>query len=337
MDEKGGSRDLVYSTIYVHTCKVKSHNPILISNEEYQTHVKVVENSNFFHVLQQAKQQVMEHDYTYEKKQYQEEFTLPLSHNVFGLFTIPVYINQRRCTFIIDTGAQISGLKAGKMKDLFIRKTKGSLSIGSIGGTNKKMQGLCANTFQIGAIEFFNLAMIALDGEDFSLRLGKFDLFGFDGILGWDILSQFDFEIDDIKKEFRVLKNHLKITHPNMIVGGFPCFVMHMEGYDSALFGFDSGSKRSWIGEHAISTYCLEVGQEGTAMGFGVHGLEKMELKIVKEVVCYLDKAKITLKNTMTGRTNLFDTFSFQGVLGNEIFTGRRIRFINSANMVLIA
>lgn len=321
----------------MHTCKVKSHTPILISDEEYQTHFKVVKNSDFFHVLQQAKHQVMEQEYTYEKKQYQEAFTLPLSRNLFGLFTIPVYVNHVLCTFIIDTGAQISGLKAAKMKDVAIRKTKGSLHIGSIGGTNKKMQGLCANTFQFGAVEFFNLPMIALNGQDFSLRLGNIDLFGFDGILGWDILSQFDFEIDDIHKVFRVLKNRLKITHPNMIVGGFPCFMVKIEGYESALFGFDSGSKRSWIGEHAIATYDFEVGNEGTAMGFGVHGLEKMELKIIKEVVCYLDKAKITLKNTMTGRTQLFNTFSFQGVLGNEIFVGRRIRLINSANMVLIA
>lgn len=321
----------------MHTCKVQSHSPTLISYEEYQRHLNTVESSNFYHALSQAKQQVMGQTYIQEKKQYQEEFTLPLSRNIFGLYTISVYINNVKCTFIIDTGAQISGLKTTKIKDVAIRETQGSLQIGSIGGTNKSMQGLCAASFQFGAVEFFNLPMISLDGKDFSLRFGNIDLFGFDGILGWDILSQFDFEIDDIKKEFIILKNRLKITHPNMIVGGFPCFIVKMDGYSSTLFGFDSGSKTSWIGEQAITTYGLEVKDEGSAMGFGVHGFEKMELKIIKEVICYLDKAKITLKNTMTGRTKLFDNFTFQGVLGNEIFKGRRIRILNSANMILIA
>lgn len=321
----------------MHTCKVKSHSPTLITHEEYQSHLKMIEHSNFYSALSQAKQQVMGQAYIQEKKQYQKEFTLPLSRNLFGLYTIPVYINHVKCTFIIDTGAQISGLKTTKMKEVSMRKTQGSLQIGSIGGTNKTMQGLCADSFQFGAVEFFNLPMISLDGQDFSLRFGKIDFIGFDGILGWDILSQFDFEIDDIKKEFIVLKNRLKITHPNMIAGGFPCFMVKVEGYPSSLFGFDSGSKTSWIGEHAIETYGFEVAQEGSAMGFGVHGLEKMELKIIKDIVCYLDKAKITLKNTMTGRTELFTNFSYHGVLGNEIFKGRRIRLLNSANMILIA
>ncbi|EFP61975.1 hypothetical protein HMPREF0983_01476 [Erysipelotrichaceae bacterium 3_1_53] len=72
-------------------------------------------------------------------------------------------------------------------------------------------------------------------------------------------------------------------------------------------------------------------------MGFGVHGLEKMDLKIVKEWTLFVDKAEITLKDTMTGRVDLFEHFTFDGVFGNEIFKRRRIRIINSAGMVLLA
>lgn len=39
----------------------------------------------------------------------------------------------------------------------------------------------------------------------------------------------------------------------------------------------------------------------------------------------------------MTGRVRLFDDFAFDGVFGNEIFRKRRIRILNSANMVLLA
>ena len=96
-----------------------------------------------------------------------------------------------------------------------------------------------------------------------------------------------------------------------------------------SLFGFDSGSRVSWIGEHAIQKHALTVVHEGSAMGFGVHGLERMDLKIIREWTLFLDKAEITLKDTMTGRVRLFDDFVFDGVFGNEIFRKRRIRIIN--------
>ena len=181
------------------------------------------------------------------------------------------------------------------------------------------------------------MAMIALDSSDFSLRFGNIDLFGFDGILGWDILHQLDFELDDVAKQFIVLKNRFRIPYPNMLKGSFPCFLVKRADQEISLFGFDSGSRGSWIGDQAIQEHALTVVHEGSAMGFGVHGLERMDLKIIKQWTLYLDKAEITLKDTMTGRVRLFDDFAFDGVFGNEIFRKRRIRILNSANMVLLA
>lgn len=322
----------------MHKCKVKSHSPTRVLKEEYESHRVVVKNSNFYDAIQQARQRIMGQEYTHEQHPFQNEGKLPLTRNMFGLYTLSVYVNHVHCTFVLDTGAQISGIKMSKLEDVLIRKTNGTIKIGSIGGTNKEMQGLCADSFQLGEMEFSNLPMIALDTKNFSLKLGTIDVFRFDGILGWDILSHLDFEIDDIKKELMFVRNRFLITHPNMITGSFPCFIVNVQkGYPSALFGFDSGSKTSWIGETSIQTYDLQIAQESMVLGFGVHGLEKMQLKIVKDVTCYLDKAKISLKNTITGRTALFDNFSFQGVFGNEIFKGRRIRILNSVNMVLIA
>lgn len=45
------------------------------------------------------------------------------------------------------------------------------------------MQGLVADSIQLGDWRVLNMAMIALDSSDFSLRFGNIDLFGFDGIL----------------------------------------------------------------------------------------------------------------------------------------------------------
>lgn len=321
----------------MHKCKVISRKAEIITKEEYERHLQRVSADSFFHAVRKAREQVMGQPFEPEIYWYEKDFTLTMTRNVFGLFVVEVYINHVRCRFIIDTGAQISGMKAEKSAQIKLRETKGKLSIGSIGGKEKVMKGLCANSFQLGGVEFRELPMIELDRSDFSLRFGNIDLFNFDGILGWDILSQLDFELDDIQGEFKVLQNRLRIEHPNMIVGGFPCLIVRMKNGNTALFGFDSGSKYSWIGEKEALQEQLHISKEGNVLGFGVHGLESMELKCIEEMECYLDKAHIKLKDTMSGRVQLFPHFTFTGVLGNEIFRRRRIRFINSRSMVLLA
>lgn len=323
--------------LFGHACKVKSGNAVKVSEEMYAHYKDIVSCDAFENGLQEARNQLGDEHVVMDYHCYQKEFELPLKRNMFGLFVLPVYVNHTLCRFIIDTGAQISGIRENIARGLALPAAKGSLSIGSIGGTQKTMKGVLLNSFQFGAIEYRNLPLIVLNDEDFSLRFGKIDLFAFDGILGWDILSQLDFELDDIAKKFIVLKNRLRITHPNMLKGSFPCFIMKHANGDCALYGFDSGSKISWIGEEAIQTHGYHVAGETTTLGFGVHGKEKLHMKVVESCTLYLDKAKITLSNTMSGRTKLFSSFTFDGVLGNEICAGRRIRIINSANMVLIA
>lgn len=321
----------------MHSCKVQSRTAVKVNPAEYKEQSQNVSSGLFASALQKAQKQVMGKEHTWEMRYYQREFSLPLSRNIFGLFTIPVYINHIRAVFVVDTGAQISGIKSERIAQYQLKKAPGTLQIGSIGGTLRDMQGLVAESVQIGALEVRNMAMIALDSADFSLRFGNIDLFGFDGILGWDILHQLDFELDDIAKQFIVMKNRFRIPYPNMLQGSFPCFLAKRKDGGISLFGFDSGSRVSWVGDGAIEKHALNVVHEGSAMGFGVHGLEKMDLKIVKEWTLFLDKAEITLKDTMTGRVNLFDDFAFDGVFGNEIFRKRRIRIINSAGMVLLA
>lgn len=319
-----------------HKCSTKSKEVCIIQKEEYQAIYHDVAKGNFLTALKQARETI-HGDIAVEEYRYQTQFTLPMKRNIFGLLTIPVYINHVRCTFIIDTGAQISGIKESKASQLGLKKTGHSLSIGSVGGKEKEMAGIFADSFQFGAMEYRNFPMIALKETDFSLRFGSIDLFQFDGILGWDILSTIDFEMDDVAKQFKVMKNRFRLDDPNMIMGSFPCLITKTPQGQVGIYGFDSGSKNSWIGEGAISKFCYHVKEEGTTMGFGVHGMEQLEMKILSEIDLYLDRAHIHLQDTGTGRVQLFQNFTFDGVLGNEIFKGRRMRFVNSKCTVLIA
>lgn len=320
----------------MNSCKTTTTKQVLISKNIYEEMKEKISSNHFTMGLQFAQESITESIYKEDLRILQEEFTLPMKRNILGLLTIPVYVNHVLCHFILDTGAQISGIRTKCANKIGIHKVDGKLGIGSVGGSENVMPGCIAEQLQIGGLEYHQKPMIILNDDTMSLRLGTIDLLPFDGIVGWDILSTIDFEMDDIAKEFKVLKNRFQFPCQNIVPGSFPTFLCIDENYCLRIFGFDSGSKVSWISEEFINEKKLNVIYEGHATGFGVHGVEKLPIKIVDKVILNLDRANIVLKDTMSGRCNLFDGFQYDGVFGNQIFKGRRIRIVNSKNVVLL-
>lgn len=318
-----------------HRCKTtttKEYDPSTHSDYKNTLHLLRRSQSS----LPSARYQLLNRESCLKKTVYEEEFHLPMQRNIFGLFTVQVYVNGIRCTFIVDTGAQISGIKHSLMEKLRIPFTEGGIDIGSVSGMQKKLKGVCIQKFRFGEILYEHLPMLCLDKDDFSLKMGEIDLFSFDGILGWDILSELDFEMDDIGKQFKVMKNKFRFSYQNMVGTSFPVFIVKDQMDQLLMYGFDSGSKRSWINIEAAISYGYQLSGEMQAVGFGVHGLEKLDLQIIKEVELSLFKANIKLKDIMSGNCNIDPALPYDGVLGNEIFRNRRIRIINSKGIVLL-
>lgn len=312
-------------------CKVTTTKQTIISKEEYKQYYDIVTRGKFLTSIQDTLKEIGSQC---EMVVYQQTFELPLKKNIFGLYIVSVYVNGKKFRFLLDTGAQISGITQKCFTHLQLQAQQ-HLSIGSIGGTEKSLPTTIVD-LQFGGCMFHRKGLIVLDDQHFGLRIGNINLLGCDGILGWDILSLVDFEIDDISKTLRVSKNRLKLNHPNMIVGGFPLIYTKDRHGKVLLFGFDSGSKVSWIHMPFAQKNGWEKEKDVSMMGFGVHGLEKMNIEMVKDVEVYVDRAKIQLSHVISGRCELFDTFTYDGIFGNEICKGRRIRFVNSRAMVLL-
>ena len=81
----------------MHSCKVQSHPAAHVQPAEYEEQRKRVSLGLFPSALLKAQEQVMGKEHAWELRYYQREFSLPLSRNIFGLFTIPVYINHEMC------------------------------------------------------------------------------------------------------------------------------------------------------------------------------------------------------------------------------------------------
>lgn len=317
----------------LHTCKTKRHSETRIQMNDEVRELKEMlahyRNENAYYTLLQGELKLM-------LEQTQQDFAIELRRNLFGLYLVPVTIAKRQYWFILDTGAQISSIRSHVQKQLQIKKLPGQLRIGSIGGKEKAMEGYLLDTLCLGSLRIHNLPVIALDKQDFSMNIGGFDFFQFDGILGWDILSRLDFEIDDVAKRFKVMKNHYRFEYENMILTMFPVLLVKDAQGNVLKMGLDTGSRMSWMNEDKAKHYGIAMGEQVQAMGFGVHGVEEMKVRMVKEMNLYLFKAHVNIKNMITGRTNIFPNLELDGILGNEIFKNRRIRMINSRSMVLL-
>lgn len=317
-----------------HTCKTKTtieHDPS--THQDYQKVLDELHRQQ--DTLASARHDLSPHA-SMRMVQKGTEFSLPLYKNIFGLYLCDVYVNETLCRFVIDTGAQLSSIRYDAMKRLNIMPSSGSVEIGSAVGTRKQLKGCVLQSFRFGDALYEQLPVLCLDKNDFSLQFGGIDIFMFDGILGWDILKDYDFEFDTIAKQFKVLKNRYKFQYQNMVSGMFPIFLVK-DGYGNLLkMGFDSGSRRSWLSASSAERFHYPKSGEVQAIGFGVHGAEKMNLILYEKTVFSLFKATITIRNLMSGNCNILPDIECDGVFGNEIFKNRRIRIINSKGMVLL-
>ena len=102
-------------------------------------------------------------------------------------------------------------------------------------------------------------------------------------------------------------------------------------------FIIDTGAKQSWLGSAYIERRDLPIVSEAKIIGFGVHGREELQTPIVDRLHVYADRADITLHGCISAFVEIFPGHPYDGIFGNEIFAGRRIRFVNSRNMLLLA
>lgn len=313
-------------------CKITTMKRFSINKTQYETILNEIKNSNFMNALQDSKKCFKLKG---ERQISISEFELPLKKNISNLYTIPVMIENKKYQFLIDTGAQISAIRKPLLDKIKVINANHQVDIGSIGGTTSKLNTYYIPKMQLGGITYFNTSVVLLDDHQFQLKIGFIDLINFDGIIGWDILSQLDFEIDDIEKKFKVLNNQYRFKEKNMILGGFPLFLCEDKSGKILKMGFDSGAQVSWLGKHYMNTYGSKHIRKATAIGFGVHGKEKIEIEVLDDCQMTLDKGQIELQDVMSGIVDLYHGFQFDGVLGNEIFRNRRIRILNSCERVL--
>jgi predicted aspartyl protease len=128
--------------------------------------------------------------------------TLPLEARNDGLVT-RVRLNGTEMNMLVDTGAQLTIIRAAAAKRLKLEGTRLPIILTGIGG-ERYVDGFRAKTFEIGKLHGQNLTMMVADVAD--LASDQTDGNSIDGILGMDFLAQYDIDLDLPENKIRLFK-----------------------------------------------------------------------------------------------------------------------------------
>lgn len=315
-----------------HKCKCEKIKEVKVYNtkevqELYHKVFNASDEMDFTQNLNTATRSIIKHT---------DAFSLKMEKNAFQLFLISVNIHNKTYKFVLDTGAQISGIMSKHKALIQTYQSEHKIAIKSASGSQKEMPTICLDRFFLGSLEIQNQNFVVLEHNDFKLPIIKKEIMEFDGIIGWDILSQFDFEFDTKKKIFSMVQSDDMFTYCNLIHALFPVVIVYDENKKPAIFGIDSGAKVSWLSEEYTRRKELKIVRDVKGMNVGVHGIETMHVQMIKECTLSLFESKIHLENTRSGQTQVFMNLALDGIFGNEIFRNHSIQFLNSKGIVRI-
>lgn len=308
----------------IHKCQSKKMktSQVIVYNEDIESkfkQVKEIEKDNG--VFNRKTESVIFH---HLKTSIQK-----IEKNFFEIYLISVHIEGEEYKFIIDTGAQISAIM-DNVELQCAKATNQEIQIGSVSGKRKSVNVVCLPSFFFASIEIQNAKFALLSKEDFKMPVFNKDIVEFDGILGWDILSKFDFEIDDKACTFSVVEEKGCYAYRNLMDASFPICIVYDDLHKSKMFGIDTGAHESWLLELEDD----KTRRKGKSFGVGVHGIETLSFQIVDRLDLYLLDEHLILTNTRTGNTQICVGLKLDGIFGNEIFKGKKIQFLNSKGIV---
>ncbi|MBI9011300.1 MAG: clan AA aspartic protease [Clostridiales bacterium] len=247
-----------------------------------------------------------------------------LKKNIMGMLCVEVTIHEKKYDFLLDTGAEISCVS-----NLFIKEgtTIKEVSVGAADG-HKKSMSLCAfDCIEVLGATFKNLPMLILEDQMTFSLLGR-TVYKLDGIVGWDILSQFDFTISKDKLLIKASEAFPEETL-NFPRSTFPVITLDHQG-EQRTFGFDTGAKKSWINETLIEKDHLKIVKYQNKKHFGAHGSYMQAVKVIKSYDLELIDYQISFKQLETGFTGLLNDYELDGVLGIDILKKNAIEISNS-------
>lgn len=259
------------------------------------------------------------------------DYVIHLNKSMIGLLTLNVSIEKKTYSFLLDTGAEMSCI-SNQVFDLHkVKLLSDHIPVGDATGHKKSMKLGFLDALDLQGTEFRNIPILILD-DQLSLKLAGIKMMQIDGIIGWDLLSHLDFEID-LNRQLMLITNG---SHPykNSVKSQFPVVIVEDSNKNLLKFGLDLGAKKTWISEDYCASRTWHQQQMKQKYIKGIHGPVKINQYAVGPFDVLLGDHEIKFKNIQTGFTGFIDDLSLDGVFGLDILKKHKLIVYNSQSVI---
>lgn len=205
-------------------------------------------------------------------------------------------------TFLFSDAAERVNLKGVELGDITLRDSNNKTSTSS---------WVLAESIKLGALELKNEKIIT------SKR--PFAWYGFDGLIGWPVISQLKLIIDKKSNTLSFIKpTDRVVTESNFMWIGDPVVLTHIQK-NPELFVLDTGADRTYFKSRVLAEYNINTKKALWSINMGLNGreiarrdkIEELTMILDNKLITYSDYINIPISNAM---------FNFMsGVLGADI------------------
>ncbi|MEI6089245.1 MAG: retropepsin-like aspartic protease [bacterium] len=250
-----------------------------------------------------------------------------------GSAFVRIKINGMEKELLFDTGCQMTMLSDKLAKELNIQSTTTNLSVLSSVGNNNSSKLTMLKNVEMGKSHISNLPIGVVPASAFNFKFWFISLAKFDGIIGWDIIKNFDVTIDCQKNIIILRQPYLKPkSDPNFVWLSDPLVKMKAENGTEIIGMFDTGSDRTDGALNLLGKLHTpdELSTKTSKRIWGIGGSKKLKGYRVKFIDLYSGNTKIHFKNIKvfdkSGLSN--SAFMFTDVcIGFDIIKNGRVHF----------
>lgn len=257
-----------------------------------------------------------------------EEATLPLKLGISGIPEIEVDINGHRRKFFVDTGAGLTTLASDVASEVGVNAIGASRAIGGT-STDQKIEVKPARirSLRVGNVKIENHPAAIVAKEDLEFKLfGLITLLKVDGIIGWPLLQQVDFELDYAGETMTIRRPRKReVAKRNLTWFDIPILEVSSER-GPLFFRLDTGANTTSLSNHALTKIdttglTREKKEEG-----GAGGRQTFLASKIPSSNFVLGQYRFSFKDITTGIEDENTFFRIDGTIGSDIFTKGSVR-----------
>ena len=253
-----------------------------------------------------------------------------------NLQLINVGMNSNKILMLFDTGASMTAINETTLNKVrIIREGKEVIGAGNLG------ERFSSNTKIIEELRIANIVIRDLEVivvEDSKLDFG-IDEYGnnmkIDGLLGWDIIQNFSWQVDRINNEIKVSTSKPTEQCKNLFWDNMPIISTNIDG-EELYFGFDTGNTESILGSNFDAT--LRKTYHEKELTIGIDGRRETEVEKLETLNLNVLGNEIELKNLTILNRNVFPTtkYKVKGLLAADLIENRVLKLDYKNNNISI-